>query len=224
MSIDQVIRGSSVWLIITSATLATLCAVLGGINLKELYADRVRAENADADFCLAMDKACKSAAYSVHLANALLEVKQALEPKLPQSIREIIDDALAELNDSRTAVKLCFTWLTDILHDANKHWWIDPATGENLRNARFIVPTKLALVHSEISEALEAHRKKLEDDKLPHLDGFTVELADALIRIFDLAGATFSDVGTAAAEKMAYNAKRLDHQATARLAENGKRY
>lgn len=99
-------------------------------------------------------------------------------------------------------------------------WWIDPATGET----RGTVPEKLCLIHSEISEAMEADRKGLRDDKLPHRWGVEVELADALIRIFDLAGCLGLDLGGAVIEKMAFNAERADHKLENRAAANGKAY
>lgn len=67
---------------------------------------------------------------------------------------------------------------------------------------------KIALVHSELSEALEADRKNLMDDKLPDRPGREVELADAMIRIFDLAGRYGMDLGGALVAKIAYNASR----------------
>lgn len=51
-----------------------------------------------------------------------------------------------------------------------------------------------------------------------------VELADAVIRIFDLAGAYGMDLGGAIAEKLAYNAHRADHKPEARAAAGGKAY
>lgn len=83
---------------------------------------------------------------------------------------------------------------------------------------------KLCLIHSEISEAMEADRKGLMDEKLPHRDGREVELADAAIRIFDLAGAYGFNLGDAIAEKMEYNGKREDHKLAARRAVGGKAY
>lgn len=80
------------------------------------------------------------------------------------------------------------------------------------------------LIVSELSEALEGHRKNLMDDKLPHRKMFEVELADALIRLWDLAGAANLDLGGAYIEKMAYNENRADHKRENRLAENGKKY
>jgi hypothetical protein len=51
-----------------------------------------------------------------------------------------------------------------------------------------------------------------------------VELADAAIRIFDLAGAMNFDIGGAIAEKLAFNASRADHKPEARKAQGGKAY
>lgn len=82
----------------------------------------------------------------------------------------------------------------------------------------------LCLVHSEISEAMEGARKGLMDDKLPHRPMLEVELADAAIRIFDMAGGLGLDLGGAIAEKLAYNAQRADHKPDARRAEGGKAF
>jgi hypothetical protein len=50
---------------------------------------------------------------------------------------------------------------------------------------------------SELSEALEGHRKDLMDDKLPHRKMVEVELVDFLIRAFDMAGGYGWDINTA---------------------------
>lgn len=116
------------------------------------------------------------------------------------------------------------------------------------------IPMKLALIHSEISEALESYRDEDADTMVPVpaaliewiLDapadpespdpseahrwrqqelaygdlreryvkwqakpkGFDIELADALIRIFDLAGAKGIDLEGALRTKMRYNEGR----------------
>ena len=114
--------------------------------------------------------------------------------------------------------------LVAICHKMNAHWWTDPATGEDLRKRELIVPTKLLLTVSEICEAMEADRKDLMDDKLPHRSGLEVELADALIRIGDLGGALKLNLGAAAREKSAFNLIRPDHKAENRVKKGGKKY
>ena len=49
-------------------------------------------------------------------------------------------------------------------------------------------------------------------------------VADAVVRIFDLAGAYNLDLAGAIVEKMAYNAQRADHKRDARDSVGGKRY
>lgn len=85
------------------------------------------------------------------------------------------------------------------------------------------VGTMLALIHSEVSEALEGFRKDLMDDHLPNRKMAEVELADAVIRIFDLAGSCGFDIGGALVEKLQYNTQRLDHKKENREQENGKK-
>lgn len=107
------------------------------------------------------------------------------------------------------------------VHEANKKWWIDLETGEPIdRN----VGELLMLVTSELAEALEGHRKNLMDDKLPHRKMFEVEIVDAFIRLFDIAGGMHLDIGAAFEEKMSYNATRHDHSVEGRKAEGGKKY
>lgn len=108
-------------------------------------------------------------------------------------------------------------------HTANVQagWWTDLVTGERIdRNKGEL----LCLIHSEISEAMEGERKNLPDDKLPHRRMAEVELVDALIRIFDYAGAFGYDLEGAYREKMAFNASRADHTHEARRAAGGKAF
>lgn len=105
-------------------------------------------------------------------------------------------------------------------------WHNDPKTRllRSDEENRALFPTRIALCHSELSEALEGDRKNLMDDHLPHRKMAEVELADAVIRIFDLAGAMGFDLGSAIAEKLEYNARRLDHTLEHRNTEGGKAY
>ncbi len=109
----------------------------------------------------------------------------------------------------------------EICRSAADKWYRDPATGEKINRN---VGECLMLMVSEIAEAMEGHRKGLRDDKLPHRSMFEVELADLLIRTFDLAGEHRLDLDGAVREKMRFNAKRADHTNESRLALGGKRY
>lgn len=76
-------------------------------------------------------------------------------------------------------------FIVHTVHFANKKWWVDIDTGEpKERN----VGELLMLTVTKLAEAMEGHRKNMQDDKLPHRRMFEVELADALIRIADIAG------------------------------------
>ena len=124
--------------------------------------------------------------------------------------------------------------LQQVCHSAaaSAGWWNDLASGQDYRlecraNTRFgkaLVAEKLCLIHSEVSEAMEGHRKNLPDDKLPNRSMVEVELADAVIRINDLAGALGLDLGGAIADKLVFNARRPDHKPEARAAAGGKAY
>jgi len=108
-------------------------------------------------------------------------------------------------------------------------WWTDLATGESTTSKpgetpKINVPEKLCLIHSEVSEGMEGFRKNLMDDKLPHRSMLEVELADTVIRCFDLAGGLGLDLGGAIAEKLQFNASREDHKIENRLKENGKKF
>ena len=66
----------------------------------------------------------------------------------------------------------------------------------------------IALMHSELSEALEGIRKDLMDDHLPQYKMEHVELADASIRIFDYCGGFEIPLQEIIKAKMIYNASR----------------
>jgi NTP pyrophosphatase (non-canonical NTP hydrolase) len=113
------------------------------------------------------------------------------------------------------------TELSKQVHAANIKWWQDPMTQQPIKRNKGEL---LALIHSEISEALEGERKNLMDDKLPHRKMAEVELADALIRILDYAAGFGYDMQGAFDEKMAFNAVREDHKHEARIIAGGKQF
>lgn len=106
--------------------------------------------------------------------------------------------------------------LTRACHDAARArgWW------DKERN----VGEALCLIHSEISEAMEGYRRNRADEHIADMPSITIELVDALVRIFDLAGGLRLELGKGFAEKMCFNMKRVDHSRAARSMPGGKSF
>lgn len=142
---------------------------------------------------------------------------------------------LPELLSSRKFVAAFLTGLADQVHADNMKtgWWTDLDTGEDLHGKdergrhKRNRPEMLMLVVSEVSEAMEGHRKGLADDKLPDRPMFRVELLDAIIRLLDILGSEDNDIhpaGDIFMEKREYNAQRADHKPENRKASGGKAF
>lgn len=124
----------------------------------------------------------------------------------------------------KDAPHLLLHWLDAFqvsVHKDNKKWWEDKDGNPIQRNKGEM----LALIHSEISECLEGVRKSLPDTHLSQYSMEIVELADAIIRIFDYAeGHGLGSLGPVIINKMLYNRQREDHKKEARESVHGKKF
>jgi NTP pyrophosphatase (non-canonical NTP hydrolase) len=131
-------------------------------------------------------------------------------------------------------VHYCINKLAKLAHDnsTDKGFWdVElpdqkykgplPATWQDVwQLQRLFISERLCLIHSEVSEALEDLRKMrgIRDITDPEIKGpagidqkptgFGSELADIVIRVFDLAGWLGIDLGKEIIRKMEYNKGR----------------
>lgn len=162
----------------------------------------------ESDACY-LDAMCNWASEAAR-ADQLERENQALGERLLEAGYELL---VRRPNTLNAYAEMC--------REAADQWWYDPETGMKLdRNHGEM----FMLMVSEISEAMEADRKGLMDDHLPHRTGVEAELADTLIRIFDYAGENDLDLDSVVAEKLDYNARRADHKPENRIKEGGKKW
>ena len=121
-------------------------------------------------------------------ANAAVEAHSALTNRMA--------DAQQALGPTLTAALETQATLISQFMQAQGFWESDN-TGE-----------KIALMHSELSEALEADRKSLDAEHISGFTGVEEELADVIIRILDFAGYHQLRLGEAISAKIAYNLTR----------------
>lgn len=125
------------------------------------------------------------------------------------------------LKASRTTLAMAMKAFQDWCHQnaVNKGFWDEVILGESPMGDEITLPwnfgEKIALIQSEPSEALEKYRKTLgkglpeeSDEHCPEHGGIEIELADTIIRCFDLAGKLGYDIGKAMVAKMEFNESR----------------
>jgi len=122
---------------------------------------------------------------------------------------------------TRTAVLLGICMLQGHIKKTNTHWWTNLDTGEPMKRNKGEL---IALIHSELSEALEGVRKNMMDTHLTHRPMEVVEMADAVIRIVDYCAGYDLDLAGSIVEKLEYNATREDHKRENRLKADGKKF
>ncbi len=147
--------------------------------------------------------------------------EQRLAELAPKAIE--LYEALQRVIDISHALMLERGWWSDLETGADERWdYTEVLDGVKTEGPK-TVATMLANIHGEVSEAWEAHRQRLHDDKLHHMPGLAVELADAIFRIVDTAGGIKLPLAQAYADKFMFNAARPDHSRKARAAAGGKK-
>lgn len=98
----------------------------------------------------------------------------------------------------------------DIYRDNHEKGFWPKWVFSNPEATDYVYGAKIGLIHTEVSEMMEALRsiEPIYSEKIP---GFTLleeEAADAIIRILDLTGSRGLKIGAAIVAKLEYNLKR----------------
>lgn len=95
----------------------------------------------------------------------------------PHPNREMNLASIREALSSLTSVESNFDVVSNLLYRT--------ADENGFHNGDWNDAEKVALMHSEVSEAHEAWLSNAQDDKLPDLPGVIAEMADVVIRVMD---------------------------------------
>lgn len=110
-----------------------------------------------------------------------------------------------------------FNAFRDFAHNASRSagWWkgserYPDITPSDIIAApdRYVIPTKLCLIHSEISEAYDGYMTGANDEHLPEYPSALVEFGDINLRIGDVAG--YLDIDLTSAIMMVLQADHVE--------------
>lgn len=128
-------------------------------------------------------------------------MSNAQRDEYSQEIYKAYEGSGMSIYSDQTDKFLCgWDWMEEIVHDIAKEkgWW------EGDRNDGELI----ALMHSELSEALEALRKPTQPSHIKNHSQLEEELADVVIRIMDYSAARKLNIGSAIIAKIDYNTTR----------------
>lgn len=183
--------------------------------------------------CLAKKtiKAAKNDSRDSDVEAAIKRAAEKVAAKLAVELAKKRAIGRGELMSDDEALEKSLDFIIERTHGQSKAagWWTNLETGEDMTSKRGEPPKRnigeaLMLIVSEATEAMEGHRKGLQDEHLPEFTAFEVELADIIIRTADLAGGTGARVAEAVVAKLNYNRNREDHKIENRIKKNGKKY
>lgn len=144
-------------------------------------------------------------AYTETLAQAMnVYCRRVVEKKARYGGAPEFQEWLKDLEETEALWAASFRGFAEYVHRyaVAKGWW--PKDKKDRNDAEMI-----ALMHSELSEALEALRAgNPHDDKVPQHNGAVAELADCIIRIVDLCAARDWDIAQALVDKQKFNLTR----------------